>query len=507
MNKKYILPAVVLSSTLLASLSPGETAFAKTETSKSLHHLQKVQSKIDAKNFLKSLPGDKAAKKFYKQYEITKVEKDDKGFTHYTLKPHNNGKKALNKEIKIHVNDKNQVVHVNGELDQKEVNPTNVQKLSQDQAVDLAFKAVGADKDKVKNLDNRKVVKKAEVAVNADKNKYVYNIQLIYVSPEAANWHVQIDAETGAILKKQNMLYDAATTGYGYGVDNKYKNLNIFQEGSYFYLADTTHTGNIETYDASNTQTNFNIVRDTDKYFTSSRQKAAVDAHYYGDVVYDYFKNTHNRDSYDGKGAPIYSVVHYGSNYNNAFWNGEAMVYGDGDGVTFTSLSGANDIIAHELTHAVTEHTAGLVYENEPGAINESMSDVFGYFVDPDFLMGEDVYTPRKAGDALRSFSQPELYNQPSHMNNYQRLPNTENGDWGGVHINSGIPNKAFYNTVTKMDKSKAEQIYYRALSYYLTSTSNFKDTKAALIQSALDLYGQTEANTIKAAWDAVGVY
>lgn len=506
MNKKFILPVAVLSTSLIAGLGHDVT-YAKTETSKQLSHIQKVQSKIDAKNFLKSLPGNKNAKKFYKQYEITKVEKDDQGFTHYTLKPHNNGKKALNKEIKIHVNDKNEVVHVNGELDQKAVTPSNAQKLSKDQAIDLAFKAAGVDQSKVKNIDNRSVVKKADVVINADKNKYVYDVQLIYVSPKSANWHIQIDAETGEVIKKQNMLFDATTTGYGYGVDNRMKPLNLYQEGSYYYLADMTHTGNIETYDAFNTQTNIDIVKDTDRNFTSSRQKAAVDAHYYGDIVYDYFKNTHNRDSYDGKGAPIYSVVHYGNNYNNAQWNGEAMLYGDGDGVTFTSLSGANDIIAHELTHAVTEHTAGLIYEHQPGAVNESMSDVFGYFVDPDFLMGEDVYTPGRPGDALRSFQQPELYDQPSHMDDYQYLPNTENGDWGGVHINSGIPNKAFYNTVTKIGKSKSEQIYYRALSYYLTSTSDFKDTKEALIQSAQDLYGQSEADTIKAAWDAVGVY
>ncbi|MGV2876027.1 M4 family metallopeptidase [Macrococcus capreoli] len=506
MKKKYIIPAAVLSTTLLTSFVQTDVGYAKTESSKALAKIQKVESKMDAKNFLKSLPGDSNAKNHYKQYEITKVEKDDKGFTHYTLKAQNNGKKTLNKEIKIHVNDKNEVVHVNGELDLKEVKPTNTQKISKDEAINLAFKAAGVEQSKVKNIDNRDVVKKADVVINADKNKLVYDVQLIYVTPQSANWHIQIDAETGDVIKKQNMLFDAATTGYGYGIDNKFKPLNIFQEGTAFYLADTTHTGNIETYDANNSQ-NVKLVQDTDKYFTTDRQKAAVDAHYYADIVYDYYKNVHHRDSYDGKGAPLYSVVHYGYNYNNAQWNGEAMLYGDGDGRTFTSLSGANDIIAHELTHAVTEHTAGLIYEHQPGAVNESMSDVFGYFVDPDFLMGEDVYTPGKPGDALRSFENPELYDQPSHMDDYQFLPNTEDGDFGGVHINSGIPNKAFYNTVTKIGKSKSEQIYYRALTYYLTSTSNFKDTKEALIQSAQDLYGQAEADTIKAAWDAVGVY
>lgn len=103
--------------------------------------------------------------------------------------------------------------------------------------------------------------------------------------------------------------------------------------------------------------------------------------------------------------------------------------------------------------------------------------------------------------------SNPNLYNQPDHMDDFQYLPNTENGDYGGVHINSGIPNKAFYNTVTKIGKSKSENIYYRALTYYLTSTSDFKDTREALIQSAQDLYGTADANVIKDAWDAVGVY
>lgn len=173
MTKKFILPATILTTTLLTGLLPGEEASAKTESSKSLNALQKVQTKQDAKNFIKSLPGDKKAKKYYKQYEITNVEKDNQGFTHYTLKPHNNGKKAINKEIKIHVNDKNEVVHVNGELDQKQVNPTNTQKLTKEEAIDLAYKAAGVTKKEAKNINKRDVVKKAEVVINADKNKLV----------------------------------------------------------------------------------------------------------------------------------------------------------------------------------------------------------------------------------------------------------------------------------------------------------------------------------------------
>ncbi|HCU7777653.1 TPA: zinc metalloproteinase aureolysin, partial [Staphylococcus aureus] len=157
-------------------------------------------------------------------------------------------------------------------------------------------------------------------------------------------------------------------------------------------------------------------------------------------------------------------VNNYGGqdNRNNAAWIGDKMIYGDGDGRTFTSLSGANDVVAHELTHGVTQETANLEYKDQSGALNESFSDVFGYFVDDeDFLMGEDVYTPGKEGDALRSMSNPEQFGQPAHMKDYVF---TEK-DNGGVHTNSGIPNKAAYNVIQAIGKSKSEQIYYRALT------------------------------------------
>lgn len=241
-------------------------------------------------------------------------------------------------------------------------------------------------------------------------------------------------------------------------------------------------------------------------HFTVKGKKAAVDAHYYAGEVFDYYYDTFGRVSYDNQGADIRSTVHYGSNYNNAAWTGNQMIYGDGDGSTFTYLSGADDIVAHELTHAVTDTTAELVYENQSGALNESFSDVFGFFVDSeDWLMGEDVYTPGTSGDALRSLSNPNAYNQPDHMDEYRNLPNTESGDWGGVHINSGIPNKAAYYTINSIGISKAEDIYYRALTVYLTPSSNFSSARQALIQSAQDLYGSQAANAVSNAWSNVG--
>ncbi|HDR7449561.1 TPA: peptidase M4 family protein, partial [Bacillus toyonensis] len=199
----------------------------------------------------------------------------------------------------------------------------------------------------------------------------------------------------------------------------------------------------------------------------------------------------------------------FGTNYNNAFWNGQQMVYGDGDGVQFAPLSGSLDVVAHELTHAVTDKSAELEYLNQSGALNESFSDVFGYFVDPaNWDLGEAVTTPKVAGDALRSLSNPEKYGQPAHMNDYQYLPPTEEGDNGGVHINSGIPNKAAYLTINAIGKEKAEKVYYRALTTYLTPTSDFSKARAALLQSVADYDGVNSATyqAVQKAWNDVGV-
>lgn len=196
------------------------------------------------------------------------------------------------------------------------------------------------------------------------------------------------------------------------------------------------------------------------------------------------------------------------------------MVYGDGDGQTFTYLSGALDVVAHELSHAVTEYTAGLIYQNESGAINEAISDIFGtvaeYSVGSNFdwLVGEDIYTPGIAGDGLRSMSNPAANGDPDHYS--VRYTGTQ--DNGGVHINSGIVNKAAYLfasggshygvSVQGIGVKQMGDVYYRALTVYLTPTSNFSSLRQAVVQSAKDLYGPTSTQAVAAAksFDAVGI-
>jgi len=224
-------------------------------------------------------------------------------------------------------------------------------------------------------------------------------------------------------------------------------------------------------------------------------------------LTYDYYLGTFGRNSFDDAGSRVISVVHYRHNFNNAGWDDgkELMVFGDGDGTDYGPFGNSLDIVAHEFTHGVTYSTAGLVYENQPGALNESYSDVFGCMVDrDDWLHGEDTRTPAIPGDAVRSLEDPPLYGQPDHMDDY--VVTTD--DNGGIHTNSGIPNKAAYNVATAIGKDKVEQIWYRTLVYYLTSSDQFIDARDASLQAAAELYGfsSPEASAVMDGFAAVGI-
>ena len=242
-----------------------------------------------------------------------------------------------------------------------------------------------------------------------------------------------------------------------------------------------------------------------------------------------YYRDVHDRNSIDGKGLPLDGYVHRGRRYNNAFWDGRQMVFGDGDGEVFTDFTASLDVIAHELTHGVTEFTAALEYRNQSGALNESVSDVFGSLVkqweagqtaeQADWLIGTEVFTPGIEADALRSMKAPgtaydnELLGkdpQPGHMDDYVQLPDTEEGDNGGVHINSGIPNKAFYLAATGIGGHAWEApgaIWYAAL-LASSSTADFATFAATTVAQAGTLYGEssTHQQAVREAWAGVGI-
>jgi Zn-dependent metalloprotease len=233
------------------------------------------------------------------------------------------------------------------------------------------------------------------------------------------------------------------------------------------------------------------------------------------------------RNSLDGRGMRLDGYVHRGRNFNNAFWDGREMVFGDGDGRLFSDFTASLDVIAHELTHGVTEFTAGLEYRGQSGALNESISDVFGSLVkqwaagktaaEADWLVGAEIFTPQVKADALRSLKAPgtaydnELFGrdpQPADMSGYQNLPETDDGDNGGVHINSGIPNHAFYLVATAIGGHAWEapgHIWYESLlaSTPDTQFQGFADTTYA---KAGQHYGADAQKAVRSAWAEVGV-
>ncbi|PCC66423.1 Zn-dependent metalloprotease [Nannocystis exedens] len=257
----------------------------------------------------------------------------------------------------------------------------------------------------------------------------------------------------------------------------------------------------------------------------STGDKVAQAAYDLSGVTYDFYASQFGRDSFNGAGATIHSTVHYSKNYVNAFWNGQQMVYGDGDGYYASPFAQDLDVVAHELTHAVTQYEASLVYQNQSGALNEAMSDIMAAAADAykngvsakTWLLAETCWTPGVANDAMRYMANPTQDGQ-----SYDYYPERYTGqqDNGGVHINSGIANLAFYllsqggkhprnktNTVVPaLGIDKAAQIFYRALTNYLNSNATFQDARNATAQAAAELYGADAATAVHAAWTAVGV-
>lgn len=254
----------------------------------------------------------------------------------------------------------------------------------------------------------------------------------------------------------------------------------------------------------------------------------AVDEAYDGlGATWTLYDSAYGRDSLDGHGLALLASVHYGSGYDNAFWNGEQMVFGDGDGTYFNRFTIAVDVIGHELTHGVTEMTAGLAYANQSGALNESVSDCFGSMVkqmklgqdaaSADWLIGEGLFTSGVKGVALRSmkapgtaYDDPNLGHdpQPSTMDGYVQTTDDE----GGVHINSGIPNHAFYLAAIGIGGNVWEgagQIWYDVLTGgLLTANSDFASFAALTVAAAKTRFGDgsEQAAAVLRAWDQVKV-
>ncbi len=347
-------------------------------------------------------------------------------------------------------------------------------------------------------------------------------------------WTYFVDAASGAIVHRINNIHFAGelVNASGRDLQGNTKNFNAWFEAGAYYAIDPSFSvveqhynplavsnpfGDTIIFDARNgdgTSLDYSVSNQLNSGWDAAVVSAISNVY----TVYNYFKDSFGRDGIDGKNLNNLVVVHFESDYNNAFWNGAYMVYGDGDGQVFSSLVGCLDVAAHEMTHGVIENSANLIYQNQSGALSESFADVFGVMVDrDDWTVGEDC-TIASPG-FLRDLADPSrgLSSQPAHMSEYKNLPANEAGDYGGVHVNSGIPNRAAYLMAeglsaeglgTSIGRAKTEQIFYTALTTYLVASSQFIDARRATIQAAEDKYGAGSADVaaVIAAWDAVGV-
>jgi bacillolysin len=335
---------------------------------------------------------------------------------------------------------------------------------------------------------------------------------------EKAHEAVKKEENTEGVAAGTPFLADGKAVANSTDLFDLTRTINTYQVATKYYLIDASKTmynlntsafpnnpvGVIQTFDYKNTV-------DGPAYFISSTNntwvdKKGVSAHYNAGKTYDYYLQTHGRNSINAQGNNIESFINVTETdettgkivqMDNAFWNGEAMFYGNGSAV-FSALPKALDVAGHEISHGVIQNTANLDYQGESGAMNESFADVFGAMIDrDDWQMGEDIVVNRTYFPTgyLRDLSNP--HNGGTSINNASWQPSNYNerykgtDDNGGVHINSGIPNYAFYLFANNsaVGKPKAEKVYYRALAVYLRKASKFIDLRAAVEQSCKDLY------------------
>ncbi|MFD8735539.1 M4 family metallopeptidase [Streptomyces sp. NPDC059618] len=357
---------------------------------------------------------------------------------------------------------------------------------------------------------------------------------------------VLTDARTGARIDAWDSVETAA--GDGGSLYSGTVPLETTASGSAYQLKDPTR-GNTYTGDAANktdlcifgiciSRAPATLFTDADNHWgtgtSSDRSSAAVDAQYGTDMTWDYYKNVHGRNGIAGDGKGSYNRVHYGKNYNNAFWDDSCfcMTYGDGDGSTFGPLV-ALDVAGHEMSHGVTSKTAALTYSGESGGLNEATSDIFGTMVewyadnpsDPgDYLIGEKIVRPGFGKPALR------FMDKPSKDGNSADCWSSSVGNLD-VHYSSGVANHFAYllaegsgaktvngvaydsptcngATVTGIGHDKVGRIWYRALTVYMTSSTNYAGARTATLNAAKDLYGAGSAEyaAVAAAWSAVSV-
>jgi len=381
------------------------------------------------------------------------------------------------------------------------------------------------------------VIAKSDSHESLSKYQLAYKFTIYAIEPLTIKT-VYVNAHGGEIIKSEEKLHSCTNYVSVENIESGYSDefdLTVCYENSEYTLHLDTNGVEIKVFDAANSE-NFdteNLVTDADGNFEMNL--AAIDAFWATSEFNSFLKAQFNRNSIDGNYAPLYSWVRYGEQLNNAYWNGNWMIYGDGDGVYFNSLT-TPDIVGHEITHGIIDYTANLKYEFESGALNESFADIFAkifeYYVKQKhsndtidlWLVGKDcVMADGKT--CLRNMS------NPNDLNALNRQPDTYQGynwytggnDFGGVHQNSGVQNYWFYLLadggsgindngieyhLNGIGIEKTAEIVYLNLTAYLTEEAQYSDARKGSIQAAIDLFGENSNEVLQteAAWSAVGV-
>ncbi|MGB5012649.1 MAG: M4 family metallopeptidase [Pyrinomonadaceae bacterium] len=546
MKKILGLLAIVVSVLIVSG-----TISKRAEANKALFGTGSQDEREVAKRISLDILRDRAAQSAIgnvDEFEIQKVEIDELRMAHTRVRQTVGGVPVWGGEAIVHLKSDGTLATVTDDL-RENISVNTTANFSQKEALRFAENAYAG---RAKQTDSPMV--DLYVYRGETRDHLVYRVETPRLdgTRHTSAPVVFIDAHTG----EKVFEYDNLQTGTGNSLYSGTVAIDTSQSGSTFYMEDLSrkmgtfnmnNTGNTTT-GTGGTQSRYS---GTDDIWGVSgtgtnTEDAGVDAHWGARWTYDYFLNVHGRNGINGSGGPgttaaaansgvslITSRVHFGRNYNNAFWYQNKMTYGDGNGTTFSPLTTV-DIAGHEMTHGVTQYSANLTYSSESGALNESMSDVFGAMTElysrggvvtgDTWKIGEQSYTPATSGDALRYMDNPHLAGNGGYTSNDDPDHYTERytgtADSGGVHINSGIANHAYYLaaaggthhlsgvTVIGIGATDAARIWYRALTVYMTSGTNFSAARTAMLNAATDLFGSSSAQytTIATTWCAVGV-
>ncbi|MBL8151919.1 MAG: M4 family metallopeptidase [Blastocatellia bacterium] len=436
---------------------------------------------------------------------------------HVRMEQYHEGVKVFQGELITHFDQNGNLASVTGDY-YKNINLDTKPVITEGEAITTAVKRFG-------HTLSSEPSSELMVFEKNEKHHLVYRVEVVDIdSDNPADTVYFISAKNGKVIFQYDNLETANAVGTGRSLylGNVPINTNSITGG--FEMRDLTR-GSQATINMRNRTSGGSIFTDADNTWgnntTSDTASAAVDAHFGVAATWDYYKNVHGRNGIANNGSGSTSRVHYSSRYNNAFWSDSCfcMTFGDGDNTRFTPLV-AIDVAAHEMTHGVTSRTARLVYSGQSGGLNEATSDIFGtateFFAnnpgDPgDYFIGEEI-TLFGTG-RLRNMANPrEDGRSIDHLSQYVSGMD--------VHYSSGLANQFFYllseggtnrtsnQTVTGIGRAKAEKIWYRALTVYMTSGTTFAGARTATLNAAADLYGASsvERSAVAATWTACGV-